>query len=237
MRPVRGLLHHGEALLLAGMALDGGFAHTAGAMASSHFCTAERQYRMPMPYGSQRTPTAQWTATAAGCCLLHTGGTGPYLRGGIVGRVTDLGITDSSNMGAAMAPAACDTLCEFFRCSNTRPEDYDRIVTGDLGALGAELLRELMAREGFALGERYTDCGLLLYDRLAQDMHAGGSGAGCCAGVLCAHLLPELRERKWRRLLFAPTGALLSPISGFQGETIPGICHAVVFTSEWEGNL
>ena len=221
----------GEALSLAAVLVDGGLARIAGAVASSHFCTAERQYRQPIPYGSQRTPTAQWTVTGAGCCLLGRGDRGPFVTHAVRGRIVDMGITDAANMGAAMAPAACDTLTALFRETDTRPADYDLIVTGDLGQLGREITAELLEREGFPAGDRCTDCGLLIYDREGQDMHAGGSGAGCSASVLCGHLLGGLAAGRWNRIVFAPTGALLSPTSAFQGESIPGVCHAVVLES------
>ena len=220
----------GESLSLASMAVAGGFAAMAAAQASSHFCTAERQYRSPLPYGSQRSPTAQWTATAAGCCVLAAQSDGPYLTHATRGRIVDLGVTDAANMGAAMAPAAHDTLSALFRDTATSPEDYDLIVTGDLGELGHRLLVELFRRDGVTLGENCTDCGILLYDRLRQDMHAGGSGCGCSAAVLNGYLLHGLRAGKWQRMVFAPTGALLSPTSSFQGESVPGICHAVVLS-------
>ena len=219
----------GESLALAAMSIDGGFASRAAAMTSSHFCTAERQYRSPLPYGSQRSPTAQWTATAAGCCILGVQSEGPYITHITRGQIVDMGVTDMTNMGAAMAPAAFDTLRAVFRDTGTTPKDYDLIVTGDLGAVGSDILTELFRREGTAL-DNYTDCGLLLYDRKKQDMHAGGSGCGCSAAVLNGYLLEGMRQGRWRRLLFAPTGALLSPTSSFQGESIPGICHAVVFS-------
>lgn len=219
----------GEALALASLLIDGGFAETVAAQASSHFCTAERQYRSPLPYGSQRSPTAQWTATAAGCCILGVQSEGPYITHATRGQIVDMGVTDMTNMGAAMAPAAFDTLRSVFRDTGTTPKDYDLIVTGDLGAVGSDILTELFRREGTAL-DNYTDCGLLLYDRKKQDMHAGGSGCGCSAAVLNGYLLEGMRQGRWRRLLFAPTGALLSPTSSFQGESIPGICHAVVFS-------
>lgn len=217
----------GETLSLAAMAVTSGAVRMAAAQTSSHFCTAERQYRMPLPYGSQRSPTAQWTATAAGCCILGAQAEGPYITHVTRGRIVDLGVTDMTNMGAAMAPAAFDTLQAVFRDTGTVPGDYDLILTGDLGDVGSRIVLELFAREGVAL-ENYTDCGLVLYDRKRQDMHAGGSGCGCSAAVLCGYLLPEMRRGRWRRVLFAPTGALLSPTSSFQGESIPGICHAVV---------
>ena len=222
----------GESLALASLLIDGGFARRAAAMTSSHFCTAERQYRMPVPYGSQRTPTAQWTATAAGCTILEEKGQGPYVTHVICGRIVDKGITDANNMGAAMAPAAYDTLSAFFRDTETGPKDYDLILTGDLGELGHDIVRDFFQRDGVDLGDRYQDCGLLLYDREAQDMHAGASGCGCSAAVLNGYVLPGLRAGKWRRVLFAPTGALLSPTTSFQGESVPGICHAVCLSAE-----
>ncbi len=222
----------GESLSLASLLIDGGFARRAAAMTSSHFCTAERQYRMPVPYGSQRTPTAQWTATAAGCTILEEKGQGPYVTHVICGRIVDKGITDANNMGAAMAPAAYDTLSAFFRDTETGPKDYDLILTGDLGELGHDIVRDFFQRDGVDLGDRYQDCGLLLYDREAQDMHAGASGCGCSAAVLNGYVLPGLRAGKWRRVLFAPTGALLSPTTSFQGESVPGICHAVCLSAE-----
>ena len=218
----------GEGLALAALLLDGGFGRRTAAMTSSHFCTAERQYRMPVPYGSQRTPTAQWTATAAGCTILEREGSGPVVTHVTCGTVEDLGITDANNMGAAMAPAAAATLTAFFRDTGTRPGDYDQIATGDLGQLGSDILRDLMEREGFPLGANYTDCGLLLFDRERQDMHCGASGCGCSASLLVGSLLLQLESAARNNLLFAPTGALLSPTSSFQGESIPGICHAVL---------
>ena len=225
----------GEGLSLASLLIDGGFARLAAAQTSSHYCTAERQYRMPVPYGSQRAPTAQWTATAAGCCILGAQGDGPYITHVTCGKIVDLGISDVNNMGAAMAPAAHDTLAALLRETGTSPGDYDLIVTGDLGALGREIVLDLFAREGIDLSKNYTDCGLLLYDLERQDMHAGGSGCGCSAAVLNGYLLRMMREGCWRRIIFAPTGALLSPTSSFQGESIPGICHAVVFSAAKEG--
>ena len=225
----------GESLALGSLLLSGGHARTAACMTSSHYCTAERQYRMPVPYGSQRTPTAQWTATAAGCCILGDQGDGPYITHVTCGKIVDMGITDVNNMGAAMAPAAYDTLSALFRETKTGPGDYDLIVTGDLGALGHAIVTDLFRRDGVDLSRNYQDCGLLLYDLEKQDMHAGGSGCGCSAAVLNGHLLDGLRRGRWRRLVFAPTGALLSPTSSFQGESVPGICHAVVFSAGKEG--
>ena len=225
----------GESLSLAAMLVDGGFARRAAALTSSHFCTAERQYRMPVPYGSQRTPTAQWTATAAGCCVLGAEGEGPYVTHVAAGKIVDKGVTDPNNMGAAMAPAAYDTLSAVFRDTGTKPADFDLIVTGDLGLLGHDIVVDFFARDGVDMTKNYDDCGLLLFDRKEQDMHCGGSGCGCSASVLCGYLLRGMREKKWNRILFAPTGALLSPTSSFQGESIPGICHAVVLSNRKEG--
>ena len=222
----------GESLSLAAMLIDGGYARYAAAVTSSHFCTAERQYRMPVPYGNQRPPTAQWTATAAGCTILADDGPGPYITHVTCGKIVDRGISDVNNMGASMAPAAYDTLAAFFRDTGTKPKDFDLIVTGDLGELGHAIVRDFFSRDGVDLGENFQDCGLLLYDRQAQDMHAGASGCGCSASVLNGYLLSGMRSGKWKRILFAPTGALLSPTSSFQGESIPGICHVVCLSAE-----
>lgn len=222
----------GESLALAAMSIDGGFARRAAAMTSSHFCTAERQYRMPVPYGSQRSPTAQWTATAAGCTLLSAQGPGPYITHVTCGKIVDQGITDPNNMGAAMAPAAYDTLRAYFADTHTGPADYDAIFTGDLGELGHEIVMDLFRQDGVDMTRNYEDCGMLLYDRDRQDMHAGGSGCGCSAAVFNGYLLTGLKQGRWRRILFAPTGALLSPTSSFQGESIPSICHLVCVSTE-----
>ena len=222
----------GESLSLAAMLIDGGFTERAIAVTSSHFCTAERQYRMPVPYGSQRTPTAQWTATASGCTVLGREGAGPYITHVTCGKIVDKGITDPNNMGAAMAPAAYDTLAAFFRDTGTAPKDYDLIVTGDLGELGHGIVRDFFSRDGVELGDNFQDCGLLLYDRESQDMHAGASGCGCSASVLNGYLLTQMQRGVWKKIVFAPTGALLSPTSSFQGESIPGICHAVCISAD-----
>ena len=216
----------GEALSLAAMVLDGGFARQAGVVTSSHFCTAERQYRTPLEYGSQRTPTAQWTVTAAGAAILSREGQGPFLTHVTTGMVTDKGITDANNMGAAMAPAAYATIKAHLEETGREPGFYDWILTGDLGTLGSELLRDLFRRDGVEL-PRYDDCGCLIFDPVSQDVHCGGSGCGCSAAVLTGHLLRGMTEGKWQNLLFCPTGALLSPTTTQQGESIPAICHAV----------
>ena len=221
-----------ESLSLAALLIDGGFARRAAAVTSSHFCTAERQYRMPVPYGSQRTPTAQWTATASGCTILGAEGPGPYITHVTCGKIVDRGIADPNNMGAAMAPAAYDTLSAFFRDTKTTPTDYDLVITGDLGEVGHAVVRDFFSKDGIQLGDNFQDCGLLLYGRKDQDMHAGAAGCGCSASVLNGYLLGGMREGRWKRILFAPTGALLSPTSSFQGESIPGICHAVCISAD-----
>lgn len=221
----------GQTMGLAAVFVDSGAAALCGAVTSSHFCTAERQFRFPLEYGGQRTPTSQWTATASGAVVVGQG-RGVPIRRVCFGRVCDPGVTDMNNMGAAMAPAAADTIGRFLRDTATAPTDYDLIATGDLGQVGSQLCRELLGQQGVTLGDTYTDCGLLLFDRKRQDVHAGGSGCGCSASVLCAHILPLMERGELKRVLFCPTGALMSPTSSQQGESIPGICHAVELTAE-----
>ncbi len=217
-----------ESLLLASLLVSSGTFDRVAAMTSSHFASSERQYRFPLGYGGQRTPTAQWTVTGAGAALLCSEGRGPRVTACTVGTVTDLGIQDANNMGAAMAPAALATIRQHMEDLNAKPEDFDLIVTGDLGQYGKELLLELSRREGLPLGGKLTDCGCLVFDNRSQDVHAGGSGCGCSAITLCGQLLGELSARKLRKILFCGTGALLSPTSTQQGLPIPGVCHAVV---------
>lgn len=221
-----------EALTLAALAVDGGGFDRAVAVTSSHFAGAERQFRMPLEYGGQRTPTAQWTVTGCGAAMLTLGGKGPRIVRVTPGIIVDAGVKDSSNMGAAMAPAAFDTIAAHLRDAGEKPSDFDLILTGDLGYTGSELLRELFSREGTEIGGGYYDCGALIFDREGQDVHSGGSGCGCSASVLCGHILPGMRDGKWKRVLFCATGALLSPTSVLQAETVPSICHAVEIISE-----
>ena len=183
---------------------------------------------MPLEYGGQRTPTAQWTVTAAGALILGRDGGAPYITHVTAGKIVDAGICDAANMGAAMAPAAFDTLTAHFEDTGRSPQDYDIIVTGDLGYVGSKALAGLFEHEGIEL-ENHLDCGLMIFDRERQDVHAGGSGCGCCASVLASLLLSGMREGRWNRMLFAATGALMSPTTSQQGESIPGICHAVAF--------
>ena len=220
-----------ESLLLAAMTVGGGYADRVAAMTSSHFASSERQYRFPLGYGGQRTPTAQWTVTGSGAALVCAEGSGPKIENCTIGTVLDLGIKDANNMGAAMAPAAYDTICAHFDDLGCAPEDYDLIVTGDLGQLGKEMLLELARRDGVSLGGKLTDCGTMVFDTAKQDVHAGGSGCGCSAITLCGDLLNRLNSGKLKRILFCGTGALLSPTSTQQGLPIPGVCHAVSIIS------
>ncbi len=219
-----------QTLGLAAVFVDSGAADIAAAVTSSHFCTAERQFRFPLEYGSQRTPTSQWTATASGAVVVGLGGGKVHVSDVCFGRIVDAGITDMNNMGAAMAPAAADTLLRYFADTHTRPDDYDFIVTGDLATEGSGLLQQLMERERMPLGDNYFDCGMLLFDRETQDVHAGGSGCGCSAAVLCSLILGNLERGMWHDGLFVATGALMSPTSSQQGESIPSIAHLIHLT-------
>ncbi len=223
-----------ESLSLGSMLVDGGFATSIICGASSHFCTAERQYRFPLEYGSQRCPTAQWTVTGAGATLVSCD---PKLKPiahvthVTIGRLVDMGITDANNMGAAMAPAAAATLAAHFQDTGRSAADYDRVVSGDLGRVGHDALLELMDKKGIPLDfDHYMDCGLQIYDA-NQDVHSGGSGCGCAASVLNTLLLNKLATGEFKRILFMATGALLSPTSNQQGESIPGVAHAVAIES------
>ena len=216
-----------ESLLMASMAVSGEFSDKVVAMTSSHFASSERQYRFPLGYGGQRTPTAQWTVTGAGAALVCKKGKGPIITSCTIGTVTDLGITDANNMGAAMAPAAFTTIKTHFEELGTTPDNYDLIVTGDLGQLGKDILLTMAQKEKLPIGGKLTDCGTLVFDLLKQDVHSGGSGCGCSAITLCGHLLNEINNGKLQKILFCGTGALLSPTSTQQGLPIPGVCHAV----------
>ena len=219
-----------ESLLLASMAVGGGFSDRVVAMTSSHFASSERQYRFPLGYGGQRPPTAQWTVTGSGAALICKNGKGPRITACTIGTVTDLGIKDANNMGPAMAPAALATIRTHFNDLNVSANDFDLIVTGDLGQLGKDALLTLSQREGLGLGGKLMDCGTMVFDQLKQDVHSGGSGCGCSAVVLCGYLLDKLNSGKLKRILFCGTGALLSPVSTQQGLPIPGVCHAVSIT-------
>ena len=210
---------------LAAVFIDSGAAKKTISVTSSPFCSAERQYRFPLNYGSQRTPTAQWTVTGSGALILGKDGGDIYISSVTFGEIEDLNIKDANNMGAAMAPAAAGTLLNFFKDTETKPEDYDIIFTGDLGYVGTNLLYELLEREGIDIRCRHSDCGTLIFDREKQDVHAGGSGCGCSASVLCSYIMHRLEKGDFGNILFMSTGALMSPTSSFQGESIPGIAH------------
>ena len=223
-----------ESLLIGSMLIDGGYAGRVACIATSHFSTAERQYRNPLEMGGQTTPTAQRTVTGAGCSIAAN----PTLEGdrlygnvfvtaGTIGKVTDLGITDVNNMGAAMAPAAVDTLTAHLSDTGRGVMDYDLIVTGDLGRFGSEMFRELCLQNGIDVGNRHLDCGNLVFSG-EQKVDCGGSGCGCCASVLNAYLLERIEKGDLRRIFFMATGALLSPTSSMQNDSIPGIAHGIV---------
>ena len=219
------------ALAMAGIFTDNGVTGTAIASTSSHFCSAEKQFRMPLEYGGQCPPSAQRTATAAGAAVVRNSGSGVGISAVIIGRIRDYGITDSTNMGAAMAPAACSTIISFLRDTGTGPEDYDMILTGDLGAIGSELLLELMKKqENTDISSVHADCGLMLYDLDRQDVNSGASGCGCSACVVCSHILRRINAGELKKVLFVGTGALLSAVSTLQGESIPAIAHGVLLT-------
>jgi len=222
----------GEAMSLGALLVDAGAADILCAMTSSHFCSAERQFRLPLEYGGQRTPTAQWTATAAGAVLLRRSGPGPRITAVTTGRIVDAGVTDANNMGAAMAPAAWETLKAHFADTGRTPDYYDAVITGDLGHFGHDILADLAHREGTEFPKIFTDCGILLFSPKTQDVHAGGSGCGCAASVFAGHILKCMKERLWNRVLFAPTGALMSVMTSQQGESIPGICHALAIENQ-----
>lgn len=223
-----------EGMLIGSMLIDGGFADRVACAASSHFSTAERQYRLPLEMGSQAVPTSQRTVTGAGCALLSGSGctdkgslSSVCIAGGVIGRVVDLGITDAANMGAAMAPAAADTLKRHLFDTGRTVEDYDLIITGDLGSFGSELFLMLLNDAGIDAGTRHLDCGNIIFSA-EQNAVCGGSGCGCSAVTMNGYILPRMDAGEYNRILFMATGALMSPTAGLQGESIPGIAHGVV---------
>ncbi|MDP4133639.1 MAG: stage V sporulation protein AD [Bacillota bacterium] len=218
-----------EGLMLSAMLVDGEFADVCANATSSHFCCAERQYRFPLEYGSLRTPTSQWTVTGSGCVILTRDQNIIKVTHATAGKIIDMGIKDANNMGSAMAPAFADTLAAHFKDTGRQPSDYDLILSGDLGKLGKELAIELLKKEGYDISGNYNDCGVMIYDLEEQDMHCGGSGCGCSAAVLCGDILKKIEDGTFNRVLFAATGALMSPEMSKQGESIPSISHAIVF--------
>lgn len=216
-----------ESIAVGSVLVDGGYFDNVVCCTGSHFSTAERQYRFPLELGNQRPPTSQWTVTGAGSCILSLKGEGPIVSMITFGKVIDWGISDVNNMGAAMAPAVRNTLLRHFKNTKTTPDDYDLIVTGDLGKVGSEILIDLMEDEGIILGVNYCDCGQMYYKR-EQNTLCGASGAGCCATVFNSYLMAKMRDGQYKKILFLPTGALLSATSTQQGDSIPGVCHAIV---------
>ena len=199
---------------------------SCGITTSSHYCTSERQFRFPLEYGGQRTPTAQWTTTGSGAFILGDEGK-VKITEVMFGVPIDKGITDINNMGAAMAPSAIDTLTRYFKSKNVSPDQFDMIITGDLGYEGSEILKDLMLGEGIDIRKNHKDCGLMIFDRESQDVHAGGSGCGCSAVVMASTILPLLESGKIKNILFLGTGALMNTTTLYQGKSIPGICHLV----------
>ena len=222
-----------EGIILSSLLISGRHCKKCAAVTSSHFCTAEQQYRTPLEYGGQRAPTAQWTVTGSGAFILGTeSDIGVRVTKAMPGIVIDKGINDAANMGAAMSPAALDTLVSFFKESRTRPEDYGAIYTGDLGMEGSSILREFMKIEGYELGNNYEDCGTIIFNIEEQDVHSGGSGCGCSAVVLASHILPRLRSGEIKSAIIVGTGAMMSPSSLKQGQSIPAIAHLILLESE-----
>lgn len=221
-----------EGILLASITVDSGAVKTAAAVTSSHFSTAERQFRFPLSYGGQRTPTSQWTCTASGAAIISREIGEIEIVGGCIGQIADLGIKDINNMGGAMAPAAAETIKRYLTATNSSPEDYDYIVTGDLGIVGSKLLCELLKKEHIDISYQHRDCGAMIFNPDEQDTHCGGSGCGCGGSVLCGYFLPKLLSEEAENILFAATGALMSPMSLQQGESIPAISHLIHLRKE-----
>ncbi|HJD39500.1 MAG TPA: stage V sporulation protein AD [Candidatus Blautia stercoripullorum] len=231
-RPVYGLYGAcatmGEALSLASMAVAGEFGEYVGAVTSSHFGSAEKEFRFPLGYGNQRPLSATWTVTGSGACILGTRRSHVRITGITTGKIVDFGLKDSLNMGACMAPAACSTIEANLKDFGRVPEDYDKIITGDLGEVGQRILFDLMEKQGISIEGRHMDCGIEIFDKETQDTHAGGSGCGCSAVTFASYILPKIAKGEWKRILFVPTGALLSKVSYNEGKSVPGIAQAVV---------
>ena len=207
--------------------IDGGAASNVVCAASSHFCSAEKQFRFPLELGNQRPPSAQWTVTGAGSVVLSAAGNGPYITSITTGKIVDMGIKDANSMGAAMAPAALDTLVAHFKETGRNPSYYDGIFSGDLGYIGKEILTELALTKGYNIKNNYNDCGVLIFDRKTQDVHSGGSGCACIATVFSGYLFNKLKQKDLKKILLIATGALTNSTTAQQGESIPGIAHAI----------
>lgn len=216
-----------EGLGMAAIFIEGGAAKTTLSAASSHFCSAEKQFRFPLELGNQRPQSSQWTVTGAGAAILQKDGQGPYITHFTPGRIVDMGIKDANNMGAAMAPAALDTLLTHFKDTGRNPSYYDAIITGDLGYVGKEILIELMQTRGYNIKSNYNDCGVMIFDKGTQDTHSGGSGCACCGTVFSGYLFNQLKTKKYKKILLMATGALTNSTTAQQGESIPGIAHAI----------
>lgn len=216
-----------EGLILGSSFLDSGAGMNVITSTSSHFCSAEKQFRFPLELGNQRPPTAQWTVTGAAATVLSTSGNGPFITHVTPGKIVDKGIKDANNMGAAMAPAAVSTILTHLQDTNRKPSYYDAIITGDLGYVGKEIVLELCKENGFNLSGNYNDCGVLIFDKEKQDTHSGGSGCGCCGTVFSGYFFNKLRKKEIKKILLVATGALMNSTSSQQGESIPGIAHAV----------
>lgn len=222
----------GESMSLAAMCVAGGYADTVLAMTSSHFASAEKQFRFPLEYGNQRPASATWTVTGSGAFLIGKKKSHVKITGITTGKIVDYGIRDSMNMGAAMAPAACDLIVRHFEDFQRKPSDYSKIITGDLGYVGRTILLDLLKEKGFDLSEVHTDCGIEIFDKDTQGTDSGGSGCGCSAITMSAHFLPHIQDGTLKRVLFVPTGALLSTVSFNEGQNVPGIAHGVVLEYE-----
>ena len=216
---------------LAALMVNSGYAKKIIATASSHFCSSEKQYRFPLEYGGVRTPTSQWTVTGSGAVVVSDSGTSPRITAVTTGKMVNKGVCDANNMGAAMAPAAADTISAVFRDTGFKPADFDCIVTGDLGDVGSDLLKQLLGGDGIDIYANHMDCGSMIFDNEAQGTNAGGSGCGCIASVFCAHFLPMFVSKKINRALFVATGALMSPTTCQLGESIIGIAHGIIVES------
>lgn len=229
----------GESVIVGSILIDGGYADRTLAITSSHFASAEKQFRFPLAYGNQRPLSASWTVTGSGACILGN----PKLKEGsderliqvkgvTIGKIVDYGIKDSMNMGACMAPSAYSTISQNFKDLNVKPDYYDRIITGDLGLIGSKILVDLLKEDGYDISKVHQDCGVMIFDGDSQDTHAGGSGCGCSAVTLNGYIFHKLRRREWKRVLFVPTGALLSPVSFNEGQSVPGVAHGVIFEAK-----
>ena len=215
-----------ESMILGSIAVEG-FANNVLCATSSHFCSAEKQFRFPLELGNQRPQSSQWTVTGAGSAILSSNGTGPFITHFTPGKIIDMGIKDGNNMGAAMAPAALDTLITHLTDTGRKPSYYDAIITGDLGHVGKDILIELAQTKGYNIKSNYNDCGVLIFDKETQDTHSGGSGCACCGTVFSGYLFNMLQTKKYKKILLIATGALMNATSSQQGESIPGIAHAI----------